>query len=577
VDAFEPSTTLCRSAAGECDVDDFCPGTGPDCSADIKQPAGTACPDDGNSCSSDQCDGASDFCQHPAGNAGAVCRASAGTCDVAESCTGTSTVCPVDTFESSATTCRLSAGECDVAESCTGSGPDCPADVVAPAGTACTDDGNPCSSDQCDGTSATCPHGAANAGTECRAAAGACDVAESCNGTSPTCPADTFAAPMECRSSAGSCDVAEVCSGLSAACPPDVFQPATVLCRAPASTCDAAESCPGTGPACPPDVVTPAGTQCRAAVGTCDVAETCDGTSNTCPADAARPAGTLCRAAVDDCDIAETCNGTSTTCPADAAQPNGTPCDDTNVCTTPDTCQGGVCTGTPIVGCGDHFLCYKIKGRISPIFNVHLVDQFEDVTFDLRKVKQLCTPVDKNGEGVSDAVTHQQSYSLKALSGSPRFTRQIRINVTNQLGSLFVDAYKRDFLLVPSNKNLSGPATPPDNNAINVDHYKCYKVKVTSGTPRFTPTTVTVADQFTTTKTLALKKMKHLCTPVDKNGEGIKNPSIHLACYQAKPASGQPRHVRRTGVNVANQLGPLVVGTLMEREICVPSTKTLTP
>src|SRR5207244_12126711 len=89
-------------------------------------------------------------CTHPAGNAGTVCRAVAGECDVAESCTGTSTTCPTDTFQ--------------------------------PNGTACTDDGDPCTSDVCSGTSAPCTHPAGNAGVVCRAAVNECDVAETCPG-----------------------------------------------------------------------------------------------------------------------------------------------------------------------------------------------------------------------------------------------------------------------------------------------------------------------------------------------------------------------------------------------------------
>ena len=130
---------------------------------------------------------------------------------------------------------------------------------------------------------------------------------------------------------------------------------------------------------------------------------------------------------------------------------------------------------------------------------------------------------------------------------------------------------------MPSNKKLGSPATPPDNNAINVDHYKCYKVKTTAGTPRFTVTSVTVSDQFTTPKFITLKKIKHLCTPVDKNGEGIKNGDVHLACYQTKVGSGQPKHVRRTGVNTNGQLGSIVLGTIKESELCVPSLKTVGP
>jgi hypothetical protein len=357
----------------------------------------------------------------------------------------------------------------------------CPADAKVPNGTACTADSNPCTLDQCDGSSVDCQHPAGNAGATCRGAAGVCDVAETCTGTSTTCPADSVAGAF-----------------------------------------------------------------------------------------------TECRPAADQCDVGESCDGSSTDCPADASAPNGTPCNDGLTCTSPDSCQGGVCTGTPDVdACADDYLCYKVKTKIAPILNVHLVDQFEDVRFDLRKVKNLCTPANKNAEGVNDTVTHQQSYRLKAIPGSPRFTRQLGVKVVNQLGTLFVDAYKRDFLLVPTNKSLGGPTTPPDNNAINVDHYKCYKAKTTAGTPRFTVTSVTVGDQFTSpAKFFTVKKIKHLCTPVDKNGEGIKNSGVHLLCYQAKVGSGQPKHVRRTGVNTNGQLGPAVLGTLKESELCVPGVST---
>src|SRR4029077_1696333 len=93
-DAFEPSTTECRSAAGECDVAEFCPGGSATCPADAKVPNGTACTDDGNVCTTDLCDGVDDACQHAAGNAGTLCRSSAGVCDLAESCDGTSPTCP---------------------------------------------------------------------------------------------------------------------------------------------------------------------------------------------------------------------------------------------------------------------------------------------------------------------------------------------------------------------------------------------------------------------------------------------------------------------------------------------------
>src|SRR4029079_11263233 len=90
-DVLQPSTTICRFAGGECDVAESCTGSSANCPADQKQPGGTPCTADSNPCSLDQCDGSNDPCQHPAGNVGALCRASAGECDVAENCDGTST------------------------------------------------------------------------------------------------------------------------------------------------------------------------------------------------------------------------------------------------------------------------------------------------------------------------------------------------------------------------------------------------------------------------------------------------------------------------------------------------------
>jgi hypothetical protein len=79
-----------------------------------------------------------------------VCRGAAGLCDIAESCNGSSSDCPGDTFAATTTACRASAGDCDVAESCSGSTADCPADGFAEDGLAC-DDGNACTTDTCQG------------------------------------------------------------------------------------------------------------------------------------------------------------------------------------------------------------------------------------------------------------------------------------------------------------------------------------------------------------------------------------------------------------------------------------------
>jgi alpha-tubulin suppressor-like RCC1 family protein len=116
-----------------------------------------------------------------------------------ESCDG-GDCCNSDcTFKTSAVECRASAGVCDLAESCTGLSATCPADAKSTA--------------------------------ECRASAGVCDVAESCDGIGNSCPNDLFkSSSVECRTSAGECDVAESCTGSSATCPIDAFKPLSTVC-----------------------------------------------------------------------------------------------------------------------------------------------------------------------------------------------------------------------------------------------------------------------------------------------------------------------------------------------------------
>jgi hypothetical protein len=127
----------------------------------------------------------------------------------------------------------ISAGTCDVAENCTGSAATCPNDVLV------------------------------TAGTLCRASAGVCDVAENCTGAAAACPANGFvASTTTCRASAGVCDVAENCTGAAAACPNDAPQPAGAECRATATECDVAENCNGVTTSCPADAFRPDSTAC---------------------------------------------------------------------------------------------------------------------------------------------------------------------------------------------------------------------------------------------------------------------------------------------------------------------------
>ena len=129
------------------------------------------CEDD-NPCTVDSCDSRSG-CLHTPGNAGTLCRSSAGVCDANDSCDGVGAACP-EQFVAAGTACRASSGVCDVAESCTGTSAACPADGFRSPGTACTSDGDACTLDECEGDGA-CVHSFQDHDSD-----GVCDASDSC-------------------------------------------------------------------------------------------------------------------------------------------------------------------------------------------------------------------------------------------------------------------------------------------------------------------------------------------------------------------------------------------------------------
>jgi MYXO-CTERM domain-containing protein len=259
-----------------------------------------------------------------------ACRASAGACDLAETCDGTGSACPADAKLASGTVCRVSAGACDVAESCDGATNGCPVDGFQPASTVC------------------------------RVSAGACDVAETCTGASTACPADAkVAAGIVCRVSAGACDVAESCDGSTDACPADGFAPASTPCD-DGDLCTQSDSCQagvctGSNP-----VVCLAKDQChemgtcapatgicadppRAEGAMCDDGNPCTQT-DACVSGACIGQSPKTCDATDDCHVAGTCDATTGAC-SHPAKADGEAC-------SLGTCQAGSCTASPDGGTG---------------------------------------------------------------------------------------------------------------------------------------------------------------------------------------------------------------------------------
>lgn len=222
---FYRSTMICRDSTAACDPAEYCTGSSRTCPADI-----------------DNC-----------GGGGAVCGN--GVKETGEACDGGACCTSSCTFRPNTFTCRASAGICDPAESCTGSSALCPSD--------------------------------AKSSSQCRASAGVCDLAESCDGVSNACPADIFSSGNVCRASAGACDLAESCTGSGAICPVNVFQLAGVSCGDSLwcngdETCDGLGTCQSSSRICS-DGKPCTTDSCDEGIDQCVYANTCvsgcDGTS----------------------------------------------------------------------------------------------------------------------------------------------------------------------------------------------------------------------------------------------------------------------------------------------------------
>lgn len=76
-------------------------------------------------------------------------------------------------------------------------------------------------------------------------------------------------------------------------------------------------------------------------------------------------------------------------------------------------------------------------------------------------------------------------------------------------------------------------------------------MKETKHTPKFEKRLVSLTDQFGSGD-FEVKKVKGLCNPADKNGEGMGDPITHLVGYDIKAPKGQPKHEKVLGIEVIN-------------------------
>jgi hypothetical protein len=83
-----------------------------------------------------------------------------------------------------------------------------------------------------------------------------------------------------------------------------------------------------------------------------------------------------------------------------------------------------------------------------------------------------------------------------------------------------------------------------------------------------------LVDQFGT-ETMVVEQPQRLCSPVDKNGGGIRQADVHLVCYQIEVPHGKSGNNNDNGVVVftRDQFGLLTLKVQEPETLCVPSSK----
>ena len=126
------------------------------------------------------------------------------------------------------------------------------------------------------------------------------------------------------------------------------------------STCQGGVCTPGGAPECPPA----ADPQCQAAAcdpltgcGFVDLDGSCDD-SNACTTNDTCSSGACVGGSPPNCDDSNVCTDDSCNSATGCVNTNNTnPCDDSNACTTGDTCSGGSCVGGSPPNCDDSNVC----------------------------------------------------------------------------------------------------------------------------------------------------------------------------------------------------------------------------
>jgi len=212
---------------------------------------------------------------------------------------------------------------------------------------------------------------------------------------------------------------------------------------------------------------------------------------------------------------------------------------------------------------GDLFKCYRAPATagFAPRV-VTLEDRFERKTTMVVAPGTLCNAVARDDNPVLYSSAHLRCYRIVDAPPQARFApRDVTVDDAFGRGTWTLSA--SETLCLRAATNFQEP--PP-----NLDHFKCYRARPKAGMRGFMRRKLALTDAFEGKTTLVLKP-EALCTAVDVDGGGFRNPAASLSCYQIKDASGQRRLVRRN-VQIDDDLGSETATVSRPRLLCVPAS-----
>jgi alpha-D-xyloside xylohydrolase len=211
---------------------------------------------------------------------------------------------------------------------------------------------------------------------------------------------------------------------------------------------------------------------------------------------------------------------------------------------------------------GSRWKTYAAHGTGPASQTAVLTDEIESKTSDILAPTSLGYAVDKDGEGVRDATAHLACYGIRDAAGQPPFTRRT-VRVRNQFGVQTLQLRNAESLCVPS--EVDGV-----HSALDLDHYKCYRARRQPGSPRFRKQRAVLVDDVETNVarvTARVTRPSLFCTPVDRDGAGVRDPDTHLSCF--KIGEQPPLRPRPVGIQSAFDAASWTVGKA--GTLCVPS------